>query len=149
MIRPITAEESLDVRHPVLRPGRRREDAVFESDEDARTRHFGAFDAVTGALAGVVTVHPAPWPGEPVGAARVEAWQLRGLATLPAVRGRGYGVALVKQVHQTVREAGGDVLWCNARVAAVPFYERLGWMVVGGEFDIPTVGAHFRMIRRI
>jgi GNAT superfamily N-acetyltransferase len=141
MIREITAEETIAVRHPVLRPGRVREDAVFACDAEAGTRHFGAFDA-TEVLVGVVTIHPAALDG-------VAGWQLRGMATVPSVRGQGQGAALVRRVEDVVRGCGGRLLWCNARVAAVAFYERLGWEVVGDEFDIPTVGPHFRMIRRL
>ena len=85
---------------------------------------------------GVVTIHPAAFDG-------VAGWQLRGMATVPTVRGQGHGAALVRRVEDVVRGWGGWLLWCNARVAAVAFYERLGWEVVGDEFDIPTVGAAF------
>ena len=33
----------------------------------------------------------------------------------------------------------------NARTGAVPFYHTHGWTTLGEEFDIPTVGPHFRM----
>lgn len=151
MIRAITAKEALAVRHPVLRPGRPAEDAVFGCDAEAATRHFGAFDE-RGELVGVVTIHPAAFvPAAGMGGVAEEgAWQLRGMATLPAVRGAGYGAALVRHVHGVVRrEAGAGLIWCNARVKAVSFYARLGWEVVGEEFDIPTVGPHFRMLRRV
>lgn len=152
MIRAITAEEALAVRHPVLRPGQPVADAIFGCDAEAATRHFGAFDE-GGELVGVVTIHPAvfEWAaGRRAGVAEEGAWQLRGMATLPGVRGAGYGVALVRHVHAVVRrEAGAGLIWCNARVKAVSFYEKLGWEVVGEEFDIPTVGPHFRMFRRV
>ena len=37
---------------------------------------------------------------------------------------------------------GARRFWCNARVAAVPFYARMGWRVVSDLFDVPTVGPH-------
>ncbi|MFN0129745.1 MAG: GNAT family N-acetyltransferase [Verrucomicrobiales bacterium] len=141
MIRPITAEQVLRIRHPVLRPGRPIEDAVFPCDTEALARHLGAFDGAD-RLVGVVTIHPAPWPGGPPDPG---PWQLRGMATLPEVRGLGYGRALVEAAERVVKVAGGSFLWCNARVAAVEFYAKLGWEVVGEEFDIPTVGPHYWM----
>lgn len=33
-----------------------------------------------------------------------------------------------------------DLLWCNARIKAVPFYERLGLTVVGDAFRVPASG---------
>ena len=149
MILPIGAEATLEVRHPVLRPGRARADAIFSCDEAEGTRHFGSY-AETGRLVGVVTVHPACWVRPPAVADLVVeagAWQLRGMATLPEVRGEGHGVRLVKAAERCVRSAGAGLCWCNARVAAIGFYEKLGWEVVGGEFEIATVGPHFRMVR--
>jgi len=150
MIVPIEAEATLEVRHPVLRPGRDRAAAVFACDGEAGTRHFGSY-AATGRLVGVVTVHPAGWVRPPaVAEAEVEAgaWQLRGMATLPEVRGQGHGVGLVKAAEAWVRSLGAGLCWCNARVSAMGFYEKLGWVVVGEEFEIATVGPHFRMVRR-
>ncbi len=152
-IRPITAEETIAVRWPILRPGFPRESAVFAGDELTSARHFGAF-AGDGRLVGVASIYVVAMP-EPAAAAagapvpEGAAWQLRGMATLPEVRGAGYGAALVSACEEGARAAGGEVLWCNARTSAAPFYQKHGWSVVGGEFDIPTVGPHFRMWRQI
>ena len=37
----------------------------------------------------------------------------------------------------------------NARIAAVPFYQSMGWKIVSELFDIPTAGMHHRMIKRM
>jgi ribosomal protein S18 acetylase RimI-like enzyme len=36
-------------------------------------------------------------------------------------------------------------LWCNARVAAITLYERLGFVAEGERFEFPQVGPHQRM----
>jgi hypothetical protein len=41
------------------------------------------------------------------------------------------------------------LIWCNARTSAVGFYSKLSWEIAGAEFDIPDVGPHFRMWRRV
>jgi hypothetical protein len=41
------------------------------------------------------------------------------------------------------------LLWCNARVPAVPFYREMGWAVVSEPFEIPTAGPHVRMVKRL
>ena len=140
MIRPITAGETIEVRWPVLRPGFPRETAIFAGDELATPKHFGAFDGDK--LVGVASVYLAPLP-ERAGAA--PAWQLRGMATLPVVRGRRFGHALLDACVAHARDAGAALLWCNARTSAAAFYSKHGWQIVGEEFDIPTVGPHFRM----
>jgi len=140
MIRAISSADTIAVRWPVLRPGFPRESAIFAGDELATPKHFGAFDG--GRLVGVVSIYPMPLPER---ADAAPAWQLRGMATLPEVRGRGFGCALLDACVAHARTAHAALLWCNARTSAAPFYAKHGWQIAGGEFDIPTVGPHFRM----
>jgi GNAT superfamily N-acetyltransferase len=144
MIRPISAAETITVRWPVLRPGFPREAAIFAGDELATTKHFGAFDGDR--LVGVASIYLATLPERPDTTA---AWQLRGMATLPAVRGRGFGRALLEACVAHACEENAALLWCNARTSAAPFYRKHGWTILGYEFDIPTVGPHFRMILEV
>ncbi len=145
MIRPISAAETIEVRWPVLRPGYPRESAVFAGDDLETTHHLGAFDG-SGKLVGVASIYLVPMPGKPDAA---NAWQLRGMATLPEARGSGQGRALVAACVDAARAAGGTVIWCNARISAAPFYGKHGWQILGPEFEIPTVGPHFRMWRTL
>ena len=140
MIRAITAGETVAIRWPVLRPGFPRETAIFAGDEFATPKHFGAFDGDR--LVGVASIYPAPLPER---AELTPAWQLRGLATLPEVRGRSFGRALLDACLEHARAEGAALLWCNARTSASAFYAKHGWQILGAEFDIPTVGPHFRM----
>jgi GNAT superfamily N-acetyltransferase len=138
-IRQITDAETIPLRHSVLRPGRPIEQARFPGDEDPRTAHFGAYK--DGHLLCVASLFDTPLPGQE----RVQAFQLRGMATNPLARRLGLGTALVKTCEAHARENAAKLLWCNARTSAAGFYRRLGFEVVGNEFDIPDVGPHFRM----
>ena len=71
------------------------------------------------------------------------------MATHPAYRGRGAGRLLVEHALRLLQERGADLLWCNARLIAVPFYARLGFQVQGPEFDIPGIGPHHVMGRPV
>ena len=42
-----------------------------------------------------------------------------------------------------------DRLWCNARIKAVPFYERNGFAIHGGPFEIAGIGTHYLMHRAL
>ena len=143
-VRVIAAEETIAVRWPVLRPGFPRETAEFTGDSDPTTFHLGVF--VEGRLMGVASVYDAQCPEIPEA---VHPCQLRGMATVPEVRGKGCGRALLVACVEKARGHGCDLLWCNARVSAVDFYAREGWQVFGAQFDIPTVGPHFRMLLRL
>ena len=143
-IRGICGADTLAVRWPVLRPGFPRESAIFAGDDDSATRHFGAY--VGERCVGVASIYIAPLPGRHAAA---PAWQLRGMATLPEVRGHGFGRALLEACVAHARENDATLLWCNARLGAVGFYRKHGWTTLGEEFDIPAVGPHFRMLCKL
>jgi predicted GNAT family N-acyltransferase len=141
-IRAASASEVIDLRHEILRAGLPRETAVFDGDAAPTTRHIVAVTA-GGRVVGCATVHLNQWNGRP-------AWQLRGMATAADFRGRGLGRRMLAYLESAVL-AGSPVrqMWCNARVPAAGFYQRLGWRVVSEAFEIPTAGPHVRMTREL
>lgn len=142
-VRFISAAETRPLRQAILRPGRPPETLIYPEDEDEEAAHFGAY--VRGELVGVASVYRRTLPG----ADDLNAWQLRGMATLESVRGRGYGKTILKRCVEHVAQRHGSILWCNARKGAVGFYEASGFEIVGEEFDVPDIGAHFVMRRRV
>lgn len=140
---PVTVEEvaaavTYPLRGAVLRPGRPVE---FDGDDAPGTVHLAA-RTPEGGIVGVVRFHPAPCPWHPAGA----AWQLRGMATDPAIRGTGAGRALVTAGLDRVRRLGGDLVWCNARASAAGFYTRMGFATVTEPFEVPPIGPHVGML---
>ncbi len=140
-LRRAALPEILSLRHAVLRPGLPLETARFEGDDDPATRHFGAFLRPTGEAIACVSCMRRPHDG-------ADAWQIRGMATRSDLAGRGIGRALLAVALDGLRaEDGPDLLWCNARVTALRFWQREGWAVASPVFDIPGVGPH-RVLRR-
>ena len=139
-VRVISAVETLPLRQTVLRPGRSVAASQFPGDDAPATRHYGAFR--DGQLLGIASLFRAELPEQP----GVAAWQLRGMATAPEARGAGFGRALVLASITFARDNGARLLWCNARIAAAGFYRKLGFEILGNEFEIPDVGPHFRMM---
>jgi predicted GNAT family N-acyltransferase len=129
----------LPLRGAVLRGGG---PAGLPGDDDPATVHLAA-RADDGRVVGVVRLSPAPCPWRPGARA---PWQLRGMATDPAVRGSGAGRVLLQECLTRVAERGGDLLWCDARVTAAGFYERMGFTVVAGPYDKPGIGPHLGML---
>lgn len=142
-VRRIPAEETYAIRQPILRPHQGVEAVAWPGDHAPGTVHFGAFEG--GRLVGVGTLQREP----PKGSADLRAWRLRGMATLPEVRGRGHGAAIVRAALDHARKEGGTLLWFNARTSAVPFYEKLGFHRAGHEFFVPDAGPHFYMDMRL
>jgi predicted GNAT family N-acyltransferase len=142
-VEEVPAEVTYPLRAAVLRPG--GGDVVWAGDEDPATFHL-AVRTTDGAVVGVVRFSPAACPWRP--AARAP-WQLRGMATDPGVRGGGAGRALVDVGLRAVAARGGDLVWCDARVTAAGFYERMGFAVVSEPFDKPGIGPHVGMVRDV
>jgi GNAT superfamily N-acetyltransferase len=139
-VRQISAEETYPMRLEILRPGHPIEDAMFPGDLEESTAHFGAYS--DDQLVGIVSIYRAPFPVYPEIA---NAWQLRGMATLPSVRGQGFGRALMIACLTRARMEGASLLWCNARTPALGFYRKYGLQEVGEEFQIEDAGPHYRM----
>lgn len=148
-VRRVPAAVVRPLRTAVLRPTWTDRLATYPEDDDPGTVHVAAYDGE--AVGGVGTVYAEAPPdarrGEIPAAAYAPgaAWRLRGMATSEAARGSGLGRAVLQECFAAVRDRGGRFLWCNARLGAVPFYERLGMRAVGPEFDIPGIGPHYVM----
>ena len=141
-VEEVAAEVTHPLRRGVLRPD--GGDVAWAGDEDPTTIHLAA--RTDGRVIGVVRFSPAPCPWRPLARA---PWQLRGMATEPAARGSGAGRALLADGLARVRERGGDLAWCNARVTAAGFYERFGFAVVTEPFDSPGIGLHVGMVKEL
>lgn len=136
-IERVGAPATYELRSRVLRQGRAVE---ITGDAAPSTIHLAAL--LGDRVVGVVRFHPqtCPWRDTEY------AWQLRGMATDPEVRGVGAGRALVAEGLVEISRAGADLVWCDAREAAVGFYERIGFAVVTPPYDLPPVGAHLGMV---
>ncbi len=153
-VRRIRAEDTLDLRSRVLRAGMPLDDSRFDADLLPGTFHAGTFedDRIISIASMYHESRPADAPGNAPCAADHEAgtaWRLRGMATEPDLHGSGAGRIVLEACLTHARAAGGTLAWCNARTPAIGFYERLGWRVLGDEFDIPTAGPHFVMELRL
>jgi len=143
-IGPATSEEIRELRHQVLRPGRPL--GVLDSPDDLRTLQYAAWDG--GRVVGCVRILPAPWPGaDSADPPEPRAWQLRSMAVDPTYQGHGIGGRLLAAIEAEARARTIPLLWANARTAALGFYRRAGWRVVGEEFVHPESGLpHFRIV---
>lgn len=150
LTRPISTADARSVRAPVLRAGRPPETAAMPLDDDAATFHAGAFSE--GRLLSVATVYPESMPEAlayaPAGPKRTgPAYRLRGMATLPEAQKRGAGRAVLALCREHARSHGSAFVWCNARVGALAFYRREGFVTVGDAFEIEGIGPHYVMWR--
>ena len=137
IIEEIQARRTHAIRHAVLRKGQPIESCFFEGDELASSIHLGVF--TNKKLIGVLSAYERKHTNlkEPL------AYQVRGVAVLEAFRGHGFGRLLMQRIENVLSEKGISVIWLNARILAVPFYEKLDYALLGAPFDIPRIGKHY------
>ena len=142
-IRPADLAGVREVRAAILRPHERPEDLVYGGDEAVGALHLGAFQ--DGRLVAIASIAPEPPPG----VEETAAWRIRGMATAPELRGRGIGGTLLESCVEHARGHDATLVWCNGRIAARAFYERHGFEVVRGPFEMPPIGSHVELHRRL
>ncbi len=122
-IKPITAEQTHMLRRTVLRQPVER--LHYPGDDEPGTYHLGAF--VEGKLVGTASI----FREAPAGTHQEDAWRLRGMATLPEVRGLYYGASLLEAMLKYAHAQGAALIWCNAGINVAGFFEHYGFEVVG------------------
>ena len=143
LIKEISAQETFIVRHPVLRKGKSIETCAFESDDLETTHHFGFFEGLN--LIGIISLF---LKTNPIFAENLQA-QIRGMAIVESHQKKGFGEALVKHCEEYCISKQFDLIWFNARTAAVGFYKKMGYEIEGNSFDIPEIGEHYLMYKKL
>lgn len=140
-IRAVQADAVRPLRKTLLRPNQDVSELVYGGDTEPDTLHAAAFDGEE--IVGIASVSRQPDPtGKP-------AFRLRGMGTARRVRGLGVGRDLLEQCYAHCAEKGAKRVWCNARLSAVGFYTRMGFKVVGDQFELPGIGPHVVMSRGV
>jgi predicted GNAT family N-acyltransferase len=137
VIQPIQSEQTRSLRHLVLWP--HLPDAlqcVTDVDDKPETFHLGAFDQ--GRLLAVGTF----FPQTTVKVKARNPYRLRAMASHPEARGSGAALALIQQALHLLTTMNADVLWCDARLGAVGFYEKAGFSYLPQVYDVPRIGPH-------
>lgn len=148
-IRNITALETYPVRQPVLRAGRPVEDCYFNGDHLETTLHLGAFmDNELVAVATFLKNKDATITALHNHKTQC-CYQLRGMAVLKKMQGKNIGKHLLNHAVQLLRDNGATALWFQARVKALPFYEKLGYQIVSLPFEIEIIGTHYKMYQSL
>jgi len=141
-VRQITAAETIPLRHSVLRPHQPVDACHYPGDEEAVNFHIGAFhnEDLISVASYFLEKHP-DLDGD-------LQYRLRGMATAPAFRGQGAGSQLIVKGNEILSKKDVPVWWCNARISAAGYYEKLGLSQLGDIFEIKPIGMHKVMYLR-
>ena len=130
----------LQLRHQVLRKGYPIGEVIFTEDEEKTTRHYGVFDS-QGLNICCVSLIESFWNSE-------SAWQLRAMATSLNWRNRGIGRKIIQYMISDLEQDNQlKYIWCNCRVQAAGFYEKLGWREASHQFINGNAGLSIKMVK--
>ena len=125
----------LDLRFEVLREGLPRGSEHYPGiDEDPQTKFLCAYE--NGILVGCSTLQVDERGGC--------KYRIRGMAVSPDSRNHGIGSSIVQGLQEYAHSQGTGI-WCNARIRAVPMYERCGFVIISDVFEIEGIGPHHDM----
>ena len=140
-IKDISADDTYKIRSEVLR---KEIDlpSQFSGDFDKNTFHLGVFEneKLVGISSFMKTDNSEFEPDQ---------YQLRGMATLSEVRGKGFGKLMLDKAVLILKEKKITVLWCNAREIALQFYVKQDFEIKGKPFEINKIGLHYKLFKNI
>jgi GNAT superfamily N-acetyltransferase len=141
----ISAQDTYPLRQQMLVPSHELKKAKFENDDDEDISfHLGAFSDSK-----LVSVASFFYERNPL-FSDLHQYQLRGMATLPDYQGQGLSSELLSFAFPIIKQNFCTLLWCNARVSAIGFYEKVGFKKYNGEvFEIDEIGPHVLMFKNI
>lgn len=142
-IKEISAQETYIVRQPILRKGKPPETCLFEGDDLESTHHFGLFENQE--LTGIISLFQ---KHNSIFAENLQT-QIRGMAILESHQKKGFGEALIKHCEEYCLANQFDLIWFNARESAVGFYKKMGYESIGSSFEIPEIGEHYLMYKKL
>jgi GNAT superfamily N-acetyltransferase len=125
------------LRHKVLRPHLPLEASCYQSDNDLGVIHFTLkMDDTILSIASLYSESAEAMPNK-------NAYRLRGMATEPSEQRKGFGAMVLHgAIDHLKKKTDVEILWCNARITAFGFYEKMGFKILGEIFDIPNLGPH-------
>ena len=136
-IQKISAEQTLDLRSRILRPGQSIDLCKYAEDNLPTTFHLGIFLENKIVCNGTFIQQP----HKDYLAAQLP-YRLRGMATDTEFQKKGLGHFLLTTAETELRQRKCDFLWFNARIIAEKFYLKLGFETTSEVFDIPPISLH-------
>lgn len=142
LIKEISADKTYALRHPLLREGRPIESCAMEGDDHSHTIHLGAY--LDGRLIGILSA----MPNSCAECLEQSAYQLRGIAVIHDLQGRGVAKTLIyKAIEILCDRYKTKCIWLNARIAAQTLYLATGFIPIGAQFEIEPIGKHQRFVK--
>ena len=140
----ITPPETQSLRHRVLWPHLPSpEVCVIDIDNREDAFHVGVFhDGILISIGSFFCMQSPRLPHE-------TQYRLRAMATDPDYRRMHAGEHVITFATEALRKRYVGVLWCDARLVAVPFYESIGFSKFDDVYEVPLIGPHHFMWKEL
>ena len=138
----LTTEKIMKLRHEVLWPHLDSVDkCTIDPDNLESTFHIGAENEseVVGTSTFIIDINSE--------FEESNQYRLRAMATSEKVRGCGVGEKIIEAGIAELKSRGVKLLWCDARIIATGFYEKMGFSVKGDIYEVPNIGPHKLMYK--
>ncbi len=155
-VKEISASDTYELRHQILRAGFPRNSIHFLEDRLEGSFHLGVFQ--DSELISIGSFYKNLFPNDAImkiilsekittySYQQLFPYQLRGMATSEKFRKKGAGNLILKTANFIILNDGANLFWCNARLTAVPFYKSLGFKAMGMPFKSNTL-SHITMVK--
>ena len=71
------------------------------------------------------------------------------MATLAYAQKQGAAKALLDFAFEKLLDLNQEIIWCDARLVAIGFYEKIGFTKQGEMYEIPLIGYHYLMWKSV
>ncbi len=113
----------------------------YKEDKYKETEHYGVFKD-NKLVSGLTLI-------ETSGCLKQKDVQIRGMFTIKSELKKGYGSILIENIIIRSKKNKINTVWCNARISASEFYKKNKFIEVGKIFNIPLIGPHKKLARKI
>ena len=145
VVNEVTLASIIDLRARLLRPGQPIQNSFYAEDSDSTTLHLGVINSSQK----IVCIGTFIQQSHLHFLDSKLSYRLRGMATESEFQKKGFGKSLLNEAQTRLKSKGCDLLWFNARMSAEGFYKKLGFEVFGEIFDIPKIGPHQVMFKKL
>jgi ribosomal protein S18 acetylase RimI-like enzyme len=142
-IRKIAPEKCYPIRQQVLWQHKNIDDCGIAIDDQKDAFHLGAYlnDKLV-CIGSFFKQNHAEFSAP-------RQYRLRAMATLPKAQNKGLAKILLEKSFNELKLHDIDLLWCDARIVAKGFYSKLGFVTNGDSYEIPIIGTHYLMYKKI
>ncbi len=128
--------ETVQLRRRILRTPLGLDFDAEDLAKEVRDLHIAGFELAH--LVGCLVLTPQS----------TEAIKMRQVAVDDQIQGKGIGTQLVLHSERVARDRGYKRMVLHARTTAVPFYERLKYVIEGDEFEEVSI-PHRQMVKEL